>query len=205
MPLRRHETSTFLRFLDSVVPEQSQRLRDLAGKPGLTFLLDDEAEEILFQAHSHRRKIIVGRKCLWRLRAHAYVYVFCWSAIGNQTEQHRKMMQSVEARNQFFEPANRMLIWAMGRDLQIALARQGYPMKLEQEMRTHPPGYDPLFQTLRQFVDSDDKEEWQAVSSFVDLSLFLHVHNRGLDYDPERLNGPFDETADYLIDLVSHV
>ena len=306
---RSDETETFLRLLACTLPEQSQRLYDTARRLGLTFELDDAAEEILFHAHSDINQIVVGRKCLLRLRAHAFAYVFCWSSLGNQTAEYRSRMRSREARDEYFAAASRMLTWAMGRELQIAYAQRGDTWKLEQVMRGaeadlppdifdsvpetqrilaakvaksalayilfheithlevgdvrregpesveqerqadriaaerlledpslprterlgrllgiavallwlaslnvylgpgeitgHPPGYDRLSQILRQFVHSHDQEEWESVCWFVALSLFLHVENRGLDYDPERLNAPPDEIADYLIDLIS--
>ncbi len=70
--------------------------------------------------------------------------------------------------------------------------------------RTHPPGYDRLGQILCQFVDESDFEESEGVWSFVQLALYLHIENRGLRYDPSRLDATsFKEIADYLIDVIS--
>lgn len=120
------ETSEFVQLLESVTPEQSNRLRDVVNKLRLTILLDEAADEIRFQADSAANRIVVGRKCLLRLRAHANAYACCQAARG--------MLLNPEKRDELLRPASRMLTWAVARDLQIALSRRGCALELHQIM-----------------------------------------------------------------------
>lgn len=127
-------TASILQLLESAVPEQSPKLHDLVDKEGLWFVLDDQAEEIVFKADSMAGKITIGRKCLLRLRAHAYAYVLSWRVLGDNVAAPHDAVGVLEQRGDLLRPANRLLTWAMARDLKCAYTAVGRPLSLEQIM-----------------------------------------------------------------------
>ena len=49
--------------------------------------------------------------------------------------------------------------------------------------KTHPEGYDRLFQVLDRIINPDDEEEYSAVWQSVCTLLFIHMRAAGYDFD----------------------
>ena len=69
--------------------------------------------------------------------------------------------------------------------------------------KTHPRGYDRLFQVLDLAISADDEVESITVWEFVSRLLFVHMDTAGFQFDPGLLQGTPREQVNYLIDLIS--
>jgi peptidase U49-like protein len=67
--------------------------------------------------------------------------------------------------------------------------------------RTHPSGYDRLFQVLDQMICEED--ETFVVWDFVSRMLFVHMDNTGFAIDPDRMQGSPKDEVNHLVDLLS--
>jgi Peptidase U49 len=70
---------------------------------------------------------------------------------------------------------------------------------------SYPPGYDRLFQTLCRFLDDEDEEQSEQVWAFVAVALMLHLHNKRIPLDGQRISGPWRGVADYLVEVLSRM
>jgi hypothetical protein len=87
--------------------------RDLAPQ----FEIDHSDERILFEAHPDRNLVRVGSKSIRRLFAHANAASVVLARIGTPG----LMDMAAEQRNELFAVADRLLTWAVSRDLQQSL------------------------------------------------------------------------------------
>jgi hypothetical protein len=122
-----------LRLLESVTPENSQRLSDLVRR-GLAFSLDSEADDLLFESYSQTRRIVVGRKCLMRVRAHAFAYIIAYSDFANRMAEGSGIVSNLRGSEALLSAGNKMLTWAMAHDLQLAEKQARRSYRLEQIM-----------------------------------------------------------------------
>jgi hypothetical protein len=71
------------------------------------------------------------------------------------------------------------------------------------QSRTHPTGYDRLFQVLEAAISTDDEVEAVMVWDFVSRLLFVHMDTAGFQFDGSRMQGTPREQVNYLVDLIS--
>lgn len=71
------------------------------------------------------------------------------------------------------------------------------------QSRTHPSGYDRLFQVLDLAISADDEVESLMVWEFVSRLLFVHMDTAGFQFDASRMQGTPREQVNYLVDLLS--
>jgi len=101
-------------LLRNVAPSKAGQLDELFDRLSPICELDRSDERILFQADTERKLIRIGTKCTIRLQAHALAAGVIITGIGSSG---LKDMQP-HARHKLFHPADRLLTWAVGRDLQ---------------------------------------------------------------------------------------
>ncbi|PAY17450.1 hypothetical protein CKO51_21280 [Rhodopirellula sp. SM50] len=77
----------------------------------------------------------------------------------------------------------------------------------KRESKTHPEGYDRLFQVLDQILDVPESDEYKMVWYFVAQMLFIHMWSAGFDFDPEQdaihMQGDPRDEVNYYIDRIS--
>lgn len=66
---------------------------------------------------------------------------------------------------------------------------------------THPAAHDRLFQTMEATLDENHVHVWQ----FVQLVLVLHIRNRNLTINEEKMSNDCKANCNYLIDLIASV
>lgn len=66
-------------------------------------------------------------------------------------------------------------------------------------MTTHPHAYNRLFQVIDRVVEPEQVDVWM----FVQMVLVLHVLNRKLAVDSDRMGANCRDNCNYLIDLIS--
>jgi Peptidase U49 len=71
------------------------------------------------------------------------------------------------------------------------------------QSRTHPRGYDRLFQVLDLAISSDDEVESVMVWEFVSRLLFVHMDTADFQFDASRMQGTPRDQVNYLVDLLS--
>lgn len=74
------------------------------------------------------------------------------------------------------------------------------------EAKTHPEGYDRLFQVLDQIIDRSKKTEYIGVWQAVETMLFVHMYSAGYDFDDSdaiHMQGDPRDEVNYLIDRIS--
>jgi hypothetical protein len=74
------------------------------------------------------------------------------------------------------------------------------------EAKTHPEGYDRLFQVLDQIIDRSDEQEYLAVWQSVSTLLFIHMRSASYEFDDNdalHMQGDPRAEASYLIDRIS--
>ena len=71
--------------------------------------------------------------------------------------------------------------------------------------KSHPPAYDRLSQVIGQYAYEDDDPVCETTWAFIYSILVIHLHNRKIGLDPDRLHGPFRERADYCINLIANL
>lgn len=75
-----------------------------------------------------------------------------------------------------------------------------------QESKTHPEGYDRLFQILDGVIDRSDEEEYEALWQSVATMLFIHMGSAGYGFDESdaiHMQGDPRDEVNYLIDRIS--
>lgn len=74
--------------------------------------------------------------------------------------------------------------------------------------KSHPEGYDRLYQVLEQVIDQGNEDEHKLVWWVVATLLFIHMDSAGfdfdIDFDAARLQGSQQESANYLIDRIAN-
>jgi len=103
-----------INLLQQVAPGKLHDLDELIKELNPRLKLDFVTERILFQADSSCNTITVGVKCTCRLQAHAYAYAIILSAFGTQNYCNL----TPDERKRLFAPADPLLNWAVGSDLQ---------------------------------------------------------------------------------------
>jgi Peptidase U49 len=115
-------------LLTQVAPAKAGDLDGLFQRLNPVCELDRNQERILFQADAERNLIRIGLKCTYRLQAHALAAGVVIAGIGTPGF---KVMSS-EDRKKLLAPADHLLTWAVGRDLQQWLKKiEGYERNLD--------------------------------------------------------------------------
>jgi len=118
-PLRPIKTARIVDLLRRSAPGRAKDLDDLFRRVQPKFQLETEEEEILLKACPTTKTVTLGTKGSCRLQAHAYAAGVFLTALG--TPGYLEM--TPEKRGQLYDPANCLLTWAVGRDLQQWLKR----------------------------------------------------------------------------------
>jgi hypothetical protein len=108
-------------LLRTFAPGRETELQQLVERLQPTFQLDTTEERILFQADSATNTITLGLEGSRRLQAHAYAAAIFVTALSTPGYLNLEP----EERDRLYAPADPMLSWAVGRDLQQRLRQNG--------------------------------------------------------------------------------
>jgi hypothetical protein len=144
-------------------PEKSDQLVLLLAKHGVTFVLNEQADRILFRARLPGNVIEVGQKCLWRL----WVSSFAYSCLCDEVQLARARHMSV--RNLDFQSprqreAVQMLEYAIKCDV---TTRRGRAAPFD--IRGLPAGLPQLF-SARPSTDEETADQFYRMA----LGYILH-------------------------------
>jgi len=116
------------KLLQMAAPAKAADLDELFNRLSPVCEVDRTQERILFQADADNNLIRFGTKCAVRLEAHALAAVVIIAAIRTPGYKNPDLNQ----RQSLFGPADVLLTWAVGRDLQQWLKRnKGYQRDLD--------------------------------------------------------------------------
>ncbi len=124
--MRQIVTDRIVDLLKRVAPARDRDLEDLLRRHQPVFVLETEQERILFNADFGSKTITLGNKGSCRLQAHAYAAGIFLAALA--TPGYLDMAAS--ERDRLYAPANFILTWAVGRELQQWLRQGGVESEL---------------------------------------------------------------------------
>ncbi len=130
---RQVDAAPLVSLLRRAAPHNAENLEKLLSELAPIFMLESGEESILFKSRLNPPTIIVGVKCTCRLQAHAFAGGIFLSALS--TPGYLQM--SPEQRGRLYAPADPLLTWAVGRDLQ-----QWINQRFEIERGLHRSGSD---------------------------------------------------------------
>ncbi|MBN2473746.1 MAG: hypothetical protein JXB62_04015 [Pirellulales bacterium] len=129
--LKEMDVQRVVDFLKLWAPGRADRLDNLFRRVSPRFRLDREAEEIVFCADPPTHTITLGNRGSCRLQAHAYAAGIWLTAMA--TPGYLEMAS--EERKRLCDPADPLLTWAVGRDLQQMLKDvEGHTRDLDEIM-----------------------------------------------------------------------
>ena len=149
------------KLLRTVSLDRANELDVLLDERALVCELDRETDCNLFQAILGSPNIVkIGLKCTIRLQAHAYAGGIVIAAIGKPSEW-----------DTLVAPANRILTWAVGVDLQRWLGRRGFKVKLEQVL---PGGDSELPEDILGSLSETQRTLGEGLFRYASAFILLH-------------------------------
>jgi hypothetical protein len=112
--LREIDRGQIVHHLKRWASGRAQEIDDLFFRLQPRFMLDRASEQIVFAADPSTKTVTLGNRGSCRLQAHAYAGSICLTALA--TPGYIEM--TPEERGRLHAPADLLLTWAVGRDLQ---------------------------------------------------------------------------------------
>jgi hypothetical protein len=139
-------------------------------------------ERILFKANAEHKVIRIGIKCTYRLQAHALAAGVIITGIG--TTGIRDMES--QAMRAVFEPANHLLNWAVGNDLQQWLTERDV---LSQDLQSILPKFEShLPEAALALLENRQRRFGEGLFRFASAFILLHELAH-LDFGHRRESG----------------
>ena len=197
----------FVRLLIAVAPEKGTQLTTYVQQNNVTFLVNENADRILFQAHPGQKRIDVGLKCLARLWASAYAYFCIYTDVADAKLANPSTgeldLRASERRRQ----AGDLLKWSIETDIAIQLeSLTGF--KTGESRKSFPFGLPRPFAASEYASDQHVADELFLVA----LSYILHhemahlrlghIHQTGIASILQEKEADL-EAANWLLDGLS--
>jgi hypothetical protein len=110
-------TADFVEFLGCSIPEKKSEFDSLVSGLGVTFLLDETTNAKVFKANSETKVILVGRKGVERLWAHAYAYAS--SFLGISWKVANGVVPFDAEGKAILEEASKLLTWSVRAEIAL--------------------------------------------------------------------------------------
>jgi hypothetical protein len=129
--LREIDRSQVVDHLKRCASGRAQELDDLFRRLQPRFMLDRDSEQMVFGTDPSTKTVTLGNRGSCRLQAHAYAASICLTALA--TPGYIEM--TPEERGRLYAPADPLLTWAVGPDLQQRLKEiEGQERNLDEIM-----------------------------------------------------------------------
>ena len=133
-------TTHYINHLRCLVPERSAELDALLHKlTGLTFIDDEQTEELSFWADSARRTVSIGQKALRRLWACGLAYFCIYTEIGSIVVSEPDTREFDLSSRERFRKAQRLLSWAVNNEIAVLRSAIDGSMPATEEMPADLP------------------------------------------------------------------
>ena len=164
----RHPNDLFPRLLLAAAPEKKEDLAVVLKEiGGITFLVDEKENCILFSSDRETRTIRVGLRCLGRLWANAYAYFVMFTEIGQVLREDSTTREFDLDSTPRFQKAKAILEWSTNNDIEIKLSGRH---SIEVELDNYPPELPEPFSDSKKGSDEDAADE----ISLMALGFILH-------------------------------